>query len=52
MKLVHYDFSAPVEIKNNFLCLTVENIYRRRAKVKFRKIGANNFRFIFAVAER
>ena len=24
MKLVHYDFSAPVEIKNNFLCLAVE----------------------------
>ena len=35
MKLVHYDFSAPVELKDNFLCLAVEN------KTLFRKYCAD-----------
>ena len=54
MKLVHYDFSAPVEIKNNFLCLAVENrtLFRKYCADLYAQSQGFDGKFIFTDGEQ
>jgi len=54
MKLVHYDFSEPVEIKNNFLCLAVENrtLFRKYCADLYAQSQGFDGKFIFTDGEQ